>query len=138
MHVWTHDRYRFPLPEAHKFPITKYGLLRERLLADGLVTQDTVHEAPAVPWEALERVHERALLERIRTGALGLRESLGLRLPWSPELVERGRRSVSGRLLAAREARRVGVAMTLGGDPRHAGRAFVRGYCLFNDVALAV
>jgi acetoin utilization deacetylase AcuC-like enzyme len=138
MHVWTHDRWRFPLPHLHKFPITKYGLLRERLLADGLVSVDTVHEAPPVAWEDLAHVHDRALLDRIRTGALGVRESRALGLPWSPELVERGRRSTSGTLLAAREALRVGVAMNLGGGTHHAGRDFARGYCLFNDVALSL
>src|SRR4051794_5495513 len=138
MHVWTHDRWRFPLPDAHRFPIAKYGLLRERLLADGLVSGDTVHEAPPVAWEDLAQVHDRALLDRIRTGALGLRESRALGLPWSPELVERGRRSTSGTLLAAREALRVGVAMNLGGGTHHAGRGFARGYCLFNDVALSL
>jgi acetoin utilization deacetylase AcuC-like enzyme len=138
MHVWTHDRWRFPLPEAHKFPISKYALLRQRVVELGLCAPDEVHEAEPVSWEALGRVHEAALLERIRTGTLGLRESRALGLPWSPELVERGRRSTFGTLLAAREALRVGVAMNLGGGTHHAGRDFARGYCLFNDVALAL
>src|SRR4051795_12511629 len=138
MHVWTHDRWRFPLPEAHRFPISKYGLLRERLLEDGLCTADEVHEAEPVVWADLARVHDPALLGRIRRGELSLREQRGLGLPWSPELVERGRRSTHGSLLAAREALRVGVAMNLGGGTHHAGRDFARGYCLFNDVALAL
>ena len=54
MHVWTHDRWRFPLPEAHKFPITKYGLLRDRIIADGLCGPDEVHEADlATRYESL-------------------------------------------------------------------------------------
>jgi acetoin utilization deacetylase AcuC-like enzyme len=138
MHVWTHDRWRFPLPEAHKFPITKYGLLRERIIADGLCGPDEVNEAAPVSWAALGRVHDPALLGRIRRGELTVREERGLGLPWSPELVERGRRSSNGTVLAAREALRVGVAMNLGGGTHHAGRDFARGYCLFNDVALGV
>ena len=90
MHVWTHDRWRFPLPEAHRFPISKYALLRERVLELGLSTSDEVHEAEPVGWEALGRVQDAALLERIRSGGLTLRESRALGLPWSPELVERG------------------------------------------------
>jgi acetoin utilization deacetylase AcuC-like enzyme len=136
--AWTHDRWRFPLPEAHKFPITKYGLLRERIIADGLCGPDEVHEAGPASWAALGRVHDAALLGRIRRGELTVREERGLGLPWSPELVERGRRSSHGTVLAAREALRVGAAMNLGGGTHHAGRDFARGYCLFNDVALAV
>ena len=63
-----------------------------------------------------------------------MREERGLGLPWSPELVERGRRAVAGTLAAARHALERGVAMNLGGGTHHAGRAFARGYCLFNDV----
>ena len=138
MHVWTHDRWRFPLPDAHKFPISKYGLLRERVVALGLCAPEEVHEAEPVSWEALERVQDEALLARIRSGELTVREARALGLPWSPELVERGRRSTCGTLLAAREALRVGLAMNLGGGTHHAGRDFARGYCLFNDVALAL
>jgi acetoin utilization deacetylase AcuC-like enzyme len=138
VHVWTHHRWRFPLPDGHKFPISKYELLCERVVADGLCTPEEVHEAEPVAWAALARVHDPALLGRIRRGELTLREQRSLGLPWSPALVERGRRSTHGSLLAAREALRAGVAMNLGGGTHHAGRDFARGYCLFNDVALAL
>jgi acetoin utilization deacetylase AcuC-like enzyme len=132
--VWTHDRWRFPLPEQHRFPINKYSLLRERVEADGV----QVREAEPVPWPWLEAVHDPALVGRIRTGSLSVREQRGLGLPWSPELVERGRRSVGGTVAAARLALESGPGMNLGGGTHHAGRAFARGYCLFNDVAVAL
>jgi acetoin utilization deacetylase AcuC-like enzyme len=138
MEVWAHDRWRFPLPEHHRFPVEKYRLLRERLLEDGTVAPGEVREADAAPWTWLEAVHDRALVGRIRTGALTVREERGLGLPWSPELVERGRRSVGGTVAAARHALERGVGMHLGGGTHHAGRAFARGYCLFNDVAVAL
>ena len=134
MIVWTHDRWRFPLPERHRFPIDKYTLLRERVEADGV----EVREAEPAPWPWLEAVHDAGLLDRIRTGGLSLREQRGLGLPWSPELVERGRRSVGGTVAAARLALETGHGMNLGGGTHHAGRAFARGYCLFNDVAVAL
>jgi acetoin utilization deacetylase AcuC-like enzyme len=132
--IWTHDRWRFPLPEHNRFPIEKYTLLRERVEADGV----EVREAEPVPWAWLEAVRDRELVARIRTGALSVREQRGLGLPWSPELVERGRRSVGGTVHAARLALEAGLGMNLGGGTHHAGRAFARGYCLFNDVAVAL
>jgi acetoin utilization deacetylase AcuC-like enzyme len=138
MHVWAHDRWRFPLPETHNFPIDKYPLLRERVVADGTVAEHELHEAEAVPWAWLEAVHDPDLVGRIRNGTLTVREQRGLGLPWSPELVERGRRSVAGTVAAARFAARAGVGMNLGGGTHHAGRAFARGYCVFNDVAVAL
>ena len=134
MVVFTHDRWRFPLPERNRFPIDKYTLLRERVEADGV----EVREAEPVPWAWLEAVHDPALIDRIRTGALSVREQRGLGLPWSPQLVERGRRSVGGTVEAARLALDAGLGMNLGGGTHHAGRAFARGYCLFNDVAVAL
>ena len=138
MELWTHDRWRFPLPARHRFPIDKYPLLRARVVADGIARADEIHETDPVPWAVLERVHERALLERIRDGGLSVREQRGLGLPWSPALVERGRRAVAGTLAAARHAVEHGVAMNLGGGTHHAGHAFARGYCLFNDVVAAL
>ncbi len=138
MRVWAHDTWRFPLPAGHRFPLDKYALLRERVVADGLCTEDEVLRSEPVGWNELARVQDPDLLGRIRDGALTVREERGLGLPWSPELVERGRRSSQGTVLAAREALRVGVAMNLGGGTHHAGRDFARGYCLFNDVALAL
>jgi acetoin utilization deacetylase AcuC-like enzyme len=136
--LWTHDRWRFPLPQHHRFPLAKYPLLRRRIVEAGLATPEEIHETDPVPWPLLERVHDADLLARIRDGALSVREQRGLGLPWSPELVERGRRSVAGTLAAARHALAHGVALNLGGGTHHAGRAFARGYCLFNDVACAL
>ena len=133
MEVWSHDRWGIPLPTGHKFPISKYRLLRERV--SGLVE---VREAEPVPWEWLAAVHAEDLLERIRLGTLSVREQRGLGLPWSEVLVERGRRSVGGTLCAARRALARGIGMNLGGGTHHAGRDFARGYCLFNDVAVTV
>jgi len=135
MEVWTHDRWRIPLPAGHKFPIEKYRLLRERVVAEGIAT---VREADPVSWEWLGAVHDAALLDRIRLGELSLREQRGLGLPWSAVLVERGRRSVGGTLAAARRALEHGIGMNLGGGTHHAGRDFARGYCLFNDVAVTL
>jgi acetoin utilization deacetylase AcuC-like enzyme len=132
--VWTHDRWRFPLPEGNRFPIDKYTLLRERVEADGIEVRD----AGPVPWEWLEAVHEPALIERIRNGGLSVREERGLGIPWSEALVERGRRSVGGTVAAAGHALERGLGMNLGGGTHHAGRDFARGYCLFNDVAVAL
>jgi acetoin utilization deacetylase AcuC-like enzyme len=112
-------------------------LLRQRVVADGIARADEIHEPAPAPWEWLEAVHDAGLVERIRTGGLSVRERRGLGLEWSPALVERARRSVGGTVAAATHALSHGVGMHLGGGTHHAGRAFARGYCLFNDVVVA-
>ena len=138
MELWTHDRWRFPLPEGHRFPLAKYGLLRRRIVDLGLAEPADIHETDPAPWALLGRVHDAALLRRLRHGELSVREQRGLGLPWSPALVERGRRSVAGTVAASHHALAHGVAMNLGGGTHHAGRGFARGYCLFNDVVCAL
>src|SRR5918999_990731 len=137
MDLWTHHRWRFPLPARHKFPLDKYGLLAERVVADGLVTAGELHEAAPAEWPELAAVHDAGLLARIRDGRLSVREQRGLGLPWSAALVERGRRSVGGTIAAAVEALERGFGMHLCGGTHHAGRDFARGFCLFNDVVVA-
>jgi acetoin utilization deacetylase AcuC-like enzyme len=108
------------------------------VVADGIVAAADVLEPEPVSWDRLGAVHDGALVARIRDGELTLRESRGLGLPWSPELVERGRRAVAGSVEAARHAVEHGLGMNLGGGTHHAGRDFARGYCLFNDVGVAL
>ena len=95
-------------------------------------------EAEPVGWEDVARVHSPRLVECIRTGSFPLREAKALGVPWSPELVERALRSTGGTLAAARDALSAGVGMNLGGGTHHAGFDFARGYCLVNDVVIAI
>jgi len=138
MDLWSHDRFTFPLPAAHRFPLTKYARLRARLEAEGIAGADEIHECEPVPWDWIEAVQQRALVERLRAGTLSVREQRGLGLPWSAALVERARRTTAGTVAAARRALARGVGMNLGGGTHHAGYDFARGYCLFNDVAVAL
>jgi acetoin utilization deacetylase AcuC-like enzyme len=135
MRFWSHDRHGFPLPAGHRFPLPKYRLLREAVEREGL---GPVEASDAAPWELLAAVHDAGYLHRVRHGELTRREERALGLPWSPELVERGRRSTFGTVHAARDALDAGVGMNLGGGTHHAARTQGRGYCLFNDVVVAV
>jgi acetoin utilization deacetylase AcuC-like enzyme len=132
---WSHDRHGFPLPSGHRFPLPKYRLLREAVEREAL---GEVCGADAAPWALLAAVHDAAYLGRVRRGELTVREERALGLPWSPELVERGRRSTFGTVHAARDALDTGLGMNLGGGTHHAAFAQGRGYCLFNDVVVAI
>src|SRR2546423_1734233 len=99
---------RLPKPALLQSPTT----LRS---PDGSAAAEEIQETGPVPWPVLERVHDAALVARIRGGGLSVREERGLGLPWSPPLVERGRRAVAGTLAAARHALEHGIGMNLGG-----------------------
>jgi acetoin utilization deacetylase AcuC-like enzyme len=135
MRAFAHDLFSYPLPEGHRFPLDKYRLVRESAeRLDGV----RVLDAEAATWEQLRRSHSDDWLVRVRDGRLERREQLALGLPWSPELVERSRRSAGATVLAARAAHEEGVAATLGGGTHHAFADAGRGFCVFNDVVTAL
>lgn len=136
--VWSHSRWTFPLGKRSRYPLAKYALLRERVVSEGVVGGDAVAEPPAASWTAVERVHDRTFAGRMGVGALTVREERVLGIPWSPELVERTLRGIGGTLGAARDALEHGRGAMLGGGTHHAGHAMARGFCVFNDLAIAV
>ena len=138
LHAWSSAAYTFPLPAGHRFPIEKYALLRDAVIAEGLIAASNVHEPARATIEELTRVHTRDYIDRLTSGALTDAELRLLGFPWSPGLVERSYRAVGGTLGAARKALEDGVAMNLAGGTHHAFPDRGEGFCVFNDVAIAV
>lgn len=131
------DHFVLPLPDGHKFPMAKYGRLRERILAEGVVRPDELHEALPAAWEDLALVHTAGYLADVRHGTLPRETQRRIGFPWSPQMVERARRSVGATLQAARAALDSGVAANLAGGTHHAFSDRGEGFCVFNDVAVA-
>ena len=138
LHAWSSARYAIPLPEGHRFPIEKYALLRDRVLAEGLVPPDRMHEPERVPTGDLLLVHTADYVERLTEGRLTSDEQRRIGLPWSEHLVERSYRAVGGTCEAARAALEHGVAMNLAGGTHHAFADHGEGFCVFNDAAVAI
>lgn len=138
LHAWYSDTHPLPLPPGHPFPAAKYGALRERLVAEGVLRAEHLHRSPEAPLEWLLRVHDRGYVERATGGGLSPAEVRRLGLPWSPELVRRARAALAGTVLAARAALEHGIAGNLAGGTHHAFRDRAEGYCLFNDLAVAI
>lgn len=121
----------------HVFPIRKYRLLYERLLAQGARRDNFLAPEPARD-EDLVRVHTARYLRKIQTGGLSQPERAALELPFSPGLVSFALLSVGGTILAVRQALADGLAFHLGGGFHHAFPDHGEGFCLLNDVAVAV
>jgi acetoin utilization deacetylase AcuC-like enzyme len=132
--LWSSARYTIPLPPGHRFPIEKYTLLREAALAEG----HAVGEAPRARVEDLTLAHTAEYVERVTNGCLTSKELRRIGFPWSPHLVERSYRAVGGTGAAASAALEHGVAMNLAGGTHHAFPDHGEGFCVFNDVAVAV
>lgn len=135
MIAWYADHFVLPLPETHRFPMAKYRQLRERVAAE---LPDVELREPAAATDAeLCRAHDAGYVDRASRGELSVNEIRTIGFPWSPEMIERSRRSAGATMSACRTALREGVSANLAGGTHHAKHASGAGYCVFNDAAVA-
>ena len=133
-----HPGYQVPLPTGHPFPISKYPLLAQQLLAEGVLVDADILEPEAIDIETLELVHTREYLDKLQSSRLSTAEQRRLGLPWSEALWQRSRLASAGTLLAARAALSDGLAGNLAGGTHHAFADHGEGFCVLNDVAVAI
>jgi len=133
-----HPDYFVALPPTHPFPMAKYPLLFETLLRERLLHPGEVVEPVEASLEDLRLVHAVGYLGRLAAGTLDAAAIRKIGVPWSPALWRRSRLAAQGTLEAARAALEYGLAANLAGGTHHAFPAHGEGFCLLNDVAVAI
>lgn len=135
MDAFYSDRFVLPLPAGHRFPMEKYRLLRERI--GQTLPEIRLLEPEPLTDEALAVAHSPDYIRRLVGGDLSRKEMMAIGFPWSPEMVERSRRSAGATVMACRAAFRDGVGINLAGGTHHAYRDRGEGFCCFNDAVVA-
>lgn len=135
MLAYTSDYFVLPLPEGHRFPMSKYQLLREAVAAD--LPQVRLAEALPASEGELALAHDPVYIHAVAQGCLSPAQQREIGFPWSARMAERARRSVGATISAARSALAEGVSANLAGGTHHASADKGSGYCVFNDVAVA-
>ena len=131
------DAYWMPNIGRHIFPVQKYRALYERLLFLGARKDQIATPGPAADEDVL-LVHTPRYIKRLQTGTLSGAEVAMLELPYSPDLVRFAWVTVGGTILTVRLALEKGLAVHLGGGFHHAYSDHGEGFCMLNDVAIAV
>ncbi len=131
-------RYYADIGEGHIFPIRKFELVRDRLLREGTLRPEQIVEPPPAPVKDVLLVHTEDYVTRLRAGALTAREIRRLGLPWSKALVRRSFLATGGTINAARWALEAGIGSNLAGGTHHAFPDHGEGFCVLNDVAVAI
>ncbi len=137
MKIFYTDQFSVPLPTGHSFPIEKYVRLRQRIVAANFVALADLRVPHAATDEEILRAHDPIYLQRLIDGQLTDREVRRIGLPWSPQLVERARRSAGATVEVCFTALTDGLAVSLAGGTHHAFRDRGEGYCLLNDTVIA-
>jgi acetoin utilization deacetylase AcuC-like enzyme len=136
LRCYSSPRYFAPLPPGHVFPMRKFPDSVQRLVEGGVVPY--VIDPGIIADADLLRVHTPEYVSSIRTGEYNDLTARKLGLPWSPELSRRSHCATSGTLRAARAALADGLAANLAGGTHHAFPDRGEGFCVFNDVAVAI
>lgn len=138
MRAWSSARWTIDLPEGHRFPIAKYARIRDAIVDGDLLRGGPVEEPDRADRWALALVHEPGYLDTVADGTLSALDARRLGFPWSEQLRERSLRTVQGTVEAARDALADGAGINLAGGTHHAFPGHGEGFCVFNDVAVAV
>ena len=128
------DHFVLPLPPGHRFPMSKYQLLRNEVASYRDVE---LLEAPLATIDELLLVHDAEYINKVIQGQLTPSEQREIGFPWSELMVIRSRRSAGATIAATMSAWRNGVAVNLAGGTHHSYADKGSGFCVFNDAAIA-
>lgn len=131
------DHIEVPLPEGHRFPMSKYRLLHQALVREGVMNETQLRAAPLADTSDILRVHKYWYVRGIMTNTLTEKQFRPIGLTWSPELVQRSAAAVGGFIEATESALENGFSALLAGGTHHAHAEAGEGFCVFNDFAVA-
>ncbi|HEU4870091.1 MAG TPA: histone deacetylase [Pyrinomonadaceae bacterium] len=138
MQVFYTPRYYADIGQGHIFPIRKFELVRDKLLAEGTLHPDELVEPTPAPFEDVLLVHTEDYVSRLCSGQLTPKEIRRLGLPWSESLVRRSFYAVGGTLAASAASLTDGYSSNLAGGTHHSFSDHGEGFCVLNDVAIAI
>ncbi|MBE0460939.1 MAG: histone deacetylase [Candidatus Aminicenantes bacterium] len=131
------DSYWMVKTGNHAFPSRKYRLLYEKLLYMGARKENFLSPKTASIKDVC-LVHSEKYVKKLLTGGLSPSEAAAIELPFSPELRSFAFLCVGGTVLAAEKALEDGISFHIGGGFHHAFPDHGEGFCVLNDVAVAI
>src|SRR5215475_3525831 len=138
MFIVYHPSYTVDIGPNHRFPMQKYRLVYERLLAEGTLAQAQVIQPDLVAMTDLLLVHRGDYVDRFLAGQMSSGEMRLLGFSWSESLACRARLATQGTLTASLMAWKHGLASNLAGGSHHAFADHGEGFSVFNDIAVAI
>ncbi|MCH8547380.1 MAG: histone deacetylase [Balneolaceae bacterium] len=130
--------YVAPLPEGHIFPMKKFSGLYDYLTSREIFPRSAFIEPSMVDFGTLCSVHTPRYGQGVWTGELSKKEIRRMGLPWSKGLAIRSRLAVQGTINAGLMALQDGIAGNLAGGTHHSMPDHGEGFCVYNDVAVAI
>jgi acetoin utilization deacetylase AcuC-like enzyme len=132
-----HPIYQLPLPEGHRFPMSKYELIPFQLIREGFIQSEHLFEPKPVTEQTILLTHTYTYWQRMKKLELNVSEMRKIGFPLTAELIERERIIAQGTIDCIQFAKQYGVSMNIAGGTHHAFSNKGEGFCLLNDFAMA-
>ena len=129
--------FRYSVPEKHRFPMQKYTMIPERLVAEGTITSGNFFAPQRLSESEILTTHTSEYWYKLKTQTLSRKEARPIGFEMTPALVDRGRHIAHATYECALYAKQYGVAMNVAGGTHHAFADHGEGFCVFNDVCIA-
>lgn len=126
------------LPDGHRFPMGKFRRLAEVLMEEGLAAPGTFHVPQPAPVEWISAAHDRSYVAQVFDAQVEAKIAREIGLPMTDQVALRARSACAGSVLTGRLALQHGIACNTAGGSHHARHAQGAGFCVFNDVAVAI
>ncbi len=133
-----HPRYDIQCSGEIRFPIQKYQQLKLLLESEGILKRKNLFVPSSITSSMVSRTHDPSYVNRVKNCTLSEKEKRKIGLPSIDKFCVRSFVSAGGTLLAAKLALKFGFAVNAAGGSHHAARFEGAGFCIFNDVAIAV
>ncbi|NRG19616.1 histone deacetylase [Rhizobiales bacterium] len=133
-----HPAFRAELPLGHRFPMNKFRRVAEILVEDGIVAPDGYFIPAPAPAEWVSLAHDRTYVDQVFSADVPAKIAREIGLPMTEAVGMRARCAVAGTVLTAMLALEHGIACNTAGGSHHARKSHGAGFCVFNDVAVAI
>lgn len=133
-----HPAYCAELPVNHRFPMDKFRAVAELIRSEGLVGEPGFVRPRPAPFEWVALAHDPVYVDQVFNGTVPEKVAREIGFPMRPDIALRARCATGGTVLTGYLALENGLACNTAGGSHHAGRAHGAGFCVFNDVAVAI
>ncbi|GAB5408752.1 MAG: histone deacetylase [Balneolaceae bacterium] len=116
----------------------KFQGLHSYLIEKNIIDKDHIIAPPMVEISHLMSAHTKRYTEAVWNGTLNKKEVRRMGLPWTKSLAIRSRHAVQGTINTALMALQDGISGNLAGGTHHAMPDHGEGFCVYNDVAVAI
>lgn len=125
------------VPDGHRFPMAKYDLIPQKLIADGIITADNLFHPQLLSEDEILTTHTADYWHKLKTGQISRSEMRKIGFEWSQKLITRERYIAHATYECALYAKEYGVSLSVSGGTHHAFADHGEGFCIFNDVCVA-